>query len=126
MSSVPQKLSFTLDALFNDNYNQSNQLDTKISTNEDLVRTYMDTYQTQMLKNDSLKILLLASTLIMILMILYRINVIQSSMILMIAIVGIIVLSMLVIYFSYYNNDFQSYPLEMLNFLYQMEGCMLI
>jgi hypothetical protein len=109
MSSAPQNLSFTLDSIFNDNYNQSNQLDTKISTNEDLVRTYTDSYQAQMLKNGSLKILLLASILIMILILIYRIGMISSSMILFIAIIGIIVLSMLIIYFSYYNSDFQSY-----------------
>ncbi len=109
MSSAPQDLSFTLDSIFNDNYNQSNQLDTKISTNEDLVRTYSDTYQTQMLKNESLKILLLASILIMILIVLYRVHMISSPMILFIAIMGIIVLSMLMIYFSYYSSDFQSY-----------------
>jgi hypothetical protein len=106
---APQLLSNQLNQIFNNNYDRTNMLDSKIQTNEDLIRTYIDSYQAQYLKNASLHIITLASFLILILVILYRFGLIPSTMILFVTIVAIIVLSMLIIYFNYYQNDYQSY-----------------
>jgi hypothetical protein len=51
---IATKLSFSLNKVFNDNYDKTNELDTKIQTNEDLIHTYIDSYNEQYLKNLSL------------------------------------------------------------------------
>jgi hypothetical protein len=107
--NAPEKLSLTLDKIFDDNYNQSNTLHSKIQTNEDLIRNYDITYQKQFLQNQSLKIILLASILILLLVFLYYYEIIPSQMILFISTLSILVLSMLIIYFQYYSSDYQSY-----------------
>ncbi len=103
------ELTRSLDDIFNKNYDRNNQLDSKINTNEDLIKTYMDAYEEQSLKNSSLQMMTLAAFLILIVVTLYYFGLIPSTMILMILVVSIIVLTMLVIYYQYYQTDYQSY-----------------
>ncbi len=109
MESDDQKLTFYYDTLFNRKYDMINKLDKNINTNEDLIRIDYDTYSKQMIQNNSLKMLSLASFLILLVVLLYYFNLIPSTMILIVIIIGIIVLTMLILYFSYYKNDYVNY-----------------
>lgn len=109
-----QKLSFSLDTIFNDNYDKTNTLESKIQTNNDMIRTYDNLYEKQRVKNASLQVIAIATLLIFIAVVLYYYDLIPSAMILALIVVGVIVLSMLIIYYAYYSNDYDAY-LERIN-----------
>lgn len=104
-----RELSFKYDKISDNLYNAQNIYNTKINTNTQLIQQNMENHYKQEVQNTSLKVILLAVFLIMIVVLLYRLKVFDSIMILSIIIVAILVLAMLFIYYSYYLYDYQSY-----------------
>lgn len=104
-----RELSLKYDKISNNLYDAQNIYNKKINTNTQLIEQNMKSYDKQEVQNNSLKIILLAFFIIMIVVLLYRIKVFDSIMILSVIIVAIIILAMLLIYYSYYLYDYQSY-----------------
>ncbi len=104
-----QQLSLKYDKLINDLYDTKNVYDTKIVTNEKLIQENINAYYKQEMQNTSLKIILLAFFVILIIVLLYRLRLFDSIYILSIMIVSIILLAMLFIYYLYYMYDYNSY-----------------
>ncbi len=103
------QLSLKYDKLSNMLYDEKNAFEKKININEKLIEQNMEINYKQELQNNSLKIILFAFFLIMIVVLLYRLKVFDSLMILIIMIVAILILAMLMIYYLYYLEDYHSY-----------------
>lgn len=108
-SAIAQKLSLKYDDVFNKNYDKINSLNSQISTNDDLIRTYnQDNYKIEV-QNMVLQIVAIATVIIFIAVILFKFGLFGSVVTLATIVGAIIVLAMLFIYFTYYSADYDAY-----------------
>ena len=106
---VANKLSFKYDSLFDSLYDKRNHLDSQIKTNQELIQIYNEDNYKRDIQNESLKSLLLAFFIILLIVLFYKLKFYDSVMVMLILSASVIVLTMLYIYFTYYMYDYDKY-----------------